>query len=475
MNARARRARHRCRWPGFDAVLPAGGGGGACTSAERLGRTELAGRRIWNVNSTARGGGVAEMLGPLLAYARGSGVDARWAVVAGDAAVLHDHQAHPQPAARHAGRRRPARRRRARGLRGGARAQRARPAALVEPGDIVILHDPQTAGLIPRMPRGRAGHLALPRRPRRAERPRARGLVVPRALRAAGRRLRVLARGVRLGGARPGQARDHRAVDRRLRAQERRALAGRAWTRSSSPPACAPAPRAGPSSSGWTGASARCAAAPRCSRRARWRPGERFVLQVSRWDSLKDPIGVIEGFAEHVAPYTDAHLVYAGPDVSAVADDPEGAEVYAFACARWHALPAAARERIHLALLPMEDFEENAVIVNALQRARRRRRAEEPRRGLRAHRRRGDVEARPGGRQPHRRHPGPDRARRQRPAARRPAPISPPTAPRCSSCSATPSGPPRWGEAAHERVRERFLGTHSLLDYLALFERLIDP
>ena len=29
------------------------------------------------------------------------------------------------------------------------------------------------------------------------------------------------------------------------------------------------------------------------------------------------------------------------------------------------------------------------------------------------------------------------------------------------------------GEAAHERVRERFLGTHSLLDYLALFERLL--
>jgi hypothetical protein len=29
------------------------------------------------------------------------------------------------------------------------------------------------------------------------------------------------------------------------------------------------------------------------------------------------------------------------------------------------------------------------------------------------------------------------------------------------------------GAAAHERVRERFLGTHSLLDYLALLERLL--
>src|SRR5689334_25214622 len=51
--------------------------------AETLGHLELAGRRIWNVNSTARGGGVAEMLRPLLAYAHGSGIDARWAVIGG--------------------------------------------------------------------------------------------------------------------------------------------------------------------------------------------------------------------------------------------------------------------------------------------------------------------------------------------------------------------------------------------------------
>src|SRR5688572_8708515 len=41
-------------------------------------------RIVWNVNSTARGGGVAEMLQSLLAYARGAGVDARWAVIEGD-------------------------------------------------------------------------------------------------------------------------------------------------------------------------------------------------------------------------------------------------------------------------------------------------------------------------------------------------------------------------------------------------------
>jgi trehalose synthase len=41
-------------------------------AAERAGQL-LEGRVVWNVNSTARGGGVAEMLISLLAYARGLG------------------------------------------------------------------------------------------------------------------------------------------------------------------------------------------------------------------------------------------------------------------------------------------------------------------------------------------------------------------------------------------------------------------
>ena len=41
----------------------------------------LAGRAIWNVNSTATGGGVAEMLQTLLSYVRGAGVDTRWLVL----------------------------------------------------------------------------------------------------------------------------------------------------------------------------------------------------------------------------------------------------------------------------------------------------------------------------------------------------------------------------------------------------------
>jgi trehalose synthase len=100
----------------------------------------------------------------------------------------------------------------------------------------------------------------------------------------------------------------------------------------------------------------------------RLRPDDPMVLQVSRWDHLKDPLGVIDGFVEHVMPRSDAHLVYAGPSVEAIADDPEGKQVLDEVRARFAALPAEARQRVHLVTIPMTDLEENAAIVNALQR-----------------------------------------------------------------------------------------------------------
>src|ERR671930_2711130 len=44
----------------------------------------LDGRTFWNVNSTARGGGVAEMLRSLIGYVQGAGLDARWVTIGGD-------------------------------------------------------------------------------------------------------------------------------------------------------------------------------------------------------------------------------------------------------------------------------------------------------------------------------------------------------------------------------------------------------
>jgi trehalose synthase len=97
-------------------------------------------------------------------------------------------------------------------------------------------------------------------------------------------------------------------------------------------------------------------------------PDVPVVVQVSRWDALKDPIGVIRGFAEHVPADTGSHLLYAGPAVDAVDDDPEGAQVLRDATTTRSLLPEEARRRIHLATLPMDDLDENALIVNALQR-----------------------------------------------------------------------------------------------------------
>ena len=50
----------------------------------RKARELLGERTVWNVNSTAKGGGVVELLLPLIGYAQGAGVDARWAVLDGN-------------------------------------------------------------------------------------------------------------------------------------------------------------------------------------------------------------------------------------------------------------------------------------------------------------------------------------------------------------------------------------------------------
>jgi trehalose synthase len=97
-------------------------------------------------------------------------------------------------------------------------------------------------------------------------------------------------------------------------------------------------------------------------------PGDQLVVQVSRWDRLKDMAGVLAGFAGSVVGRADAHLALVGPATAGVTDDPEGAEVLAECQAAWRALPVAARRRTRIVVLPMDDIDENAAMVNALQR-----------------------------------------------------------------------------------------------------------
>jgi trehalose synthase len=78
--------------------------------------------------------------------------------------------------------------------------------------------------------------------------------------------------------------------------------------------------------------------------------------------------GVMEGFAANVVGRIPACLALVGPSVAGVADDPEGAAVLQECIDGWHRLPLEAQACIRLVSLPMVDIEENALMVNAIQR-----------------------------------------------------------------------------------------------------------
>jgi trehalose synthase len=96
-------------------------------------------------------------------------------------------------------------------------------------------------------------------------------------------------------------------------------------------------------------------------------PKTPLVVQVSRWDRIKDMGGVLEGFARYVG-VTDVRLALVGPAVRGVSDDPEGEQLWDETVDAWRALPRDVRERVDLATIPMDDPVENALVVNALQR-----------------------------------------------------------------------------------------------------------
>jgi trehalose synthase len=433
------------------------------------GRALLGDRTIWSVNSTARGGGVAEMLRSLIGYVRGAGIDARWVVVPGDAAFfavtkrLHN---------------------RLHGVDDGVPLDREvyerwcessaeRLASRVGPRDIVLLHDPQTAGMVPRMlvtgvPVIWRAHIGLDL-PNDAAREAWRFLT-PYVEGASGfvfsrlayawegldpERVTVIAPSIDAFSPK-NQAMSFTSVTAVLRAAglaaDHHNLSRAVFERLD----------------GSTG---------RVERRARLieehalRLDVPLVVQVSRWDRLKDPVGVLRGFAEHVHAGEAPHLVLAGPDVKAVADDPEGAEVLAETEAVWRDLPRNTRRRVHLALLPMEDPDENAIIVNALQR-------------------RADVvvqkslaegfgltvsEAMWNGRPVVASEVGgiEDQIEDGKSGC-----LVPPTdlaafGRRISELLADPHGAERMGAAAQERVRDHFLGPRHLRQYVDLFERVL--
>ncbi len=92
-----------------------------------------------------------------------------------------------------------------------------------------------------------------------------------------------------------------------------------------------------------------------------------LALQVSGWERLKAQRGLLELFADELRDST-AHLVIAGPMVGAMLEGAEESEVLDELRAAREGLPAPTKARVHLVQLPVDDLDENAIMVNALQR-----------------------------------------------------------------------------------------------------------
>ena len=323
---------------------------------------------LWHVNSTAEGGGVAELLRANLGYLAGDGVRVRWAIFEGDPRFfqitkrihnrLHgdfgdfgqlgdEERAHYDEV---------------------TRRNAAELAAFVQAGDVVVVHDPQPAGLIPGLVAMGAHvvwtcHVGVDT-PNDVTRsawaflrpsidpasawvftrasyvwegldPRCVVLIPPcvdpLALKNVDLSLAQQEAVMRITGLATPRV-DGEATFERLDGSGARVVRRADILEVTSVPADA-----------------------------------QIVTQVSRWDRLKDPVGVLEGFAAE-SGLREAHLILAGPSPSSVADDPEAETILSELRRTWVEQPQDVRERIHIANLPTADVDENAVTVNALQR-----------------------------------------------------------------------------------------------------------
>ena len=347
----------------------------------------LSGRSVWNISSTATGGGVAEILQTYLAYERGAGINARWAVIQGDLEFftitkrlhngLHGGYGDGGPLAEHEHEHYfNILRRNAEDL-----------CALVRPRDVVILHDPQTAGLILAMRQSGARviwrcHVGQDTTNEAVEHAQkflrpyleaahafifSRAAYVPSWLDSD--RVHIIppsidAFSVKNQSMKPSTVHAIMASIGLLDISS----GNKTLVRSGQL-------RTGPLADLRTDFTRQDGSLGRVHRRADIVYADRLpgpnvpiVVQVSRWDRLKDMIGVMHGFVDCIDGLGNAHLMLVGPNVQGVTDDPEGGEVLAECIAAWRNLPYAKRSRVHIVCLPMDDIEENAAMVNAIQR-----------------------------------------------------------------------------------------------------------
>jgi trehalose synthase len=364
--------------------------------AERL-MKPLEGRTLWMVNSTAEGGGVAEMMPKLVGLLRELGLDARWAVIQPEAQPFFDLTKHIHNLIHDSG---PSR------LGGGDRdlyeAVSTRAADAFEPyladDDVLAVHDPQPLGM-GAMLKERLGlptlwrcHIGLDHetddtragwdflKPYAEAYDRAvfsiedyvpdflagRAEVIPPAVDPLSHKNRYLSThkvsGV-LCNAGLAPHSQHVLTDDFEHQAERLQIGGDFG------------PATTPDDLGLL-----------------FRPA---VVQVSRWDRLKGWVPLMRGFQrmkerhyaenepgangafvsedkDHPARYHRrlnlVRLVLAGPDPESVADDPEGQAAFEQICQQWKELPPSVQRDVAVLTLPMDSRKENALMVNALQR-----------------------------------------------------------------------------------------------------------
>ena len=282
------------------------------TAAGRF-RDRLGGRTVWNVNSTAVGGGVAEMLQVLVGYIAGLDIAVRWVVIGGDPEFfaitkkLHN-QIHGQP--------------------GGGPLSGADGGHY---GQVLAANADELLGWCARAiscccttrrrpgrrpwPGRRAGGVALSHRRGLAERHHARGMGLPAAISGTRARLRFLRRQYvppwiprEQAWIIPPSIDPFSAKNQQLDAATVQAILATAGVLDGGPPRV---PGRFARRDGTTGEVTRAGLVTGDGRPAG--PADPVVVQVSRWDRLKDMSGVMRGFAEHVVPGGAGYLMLVGP------------------------------------------------------------------------------------------------------------------------------------------------------------------
>ncbi len=350
--------------------------------AHRL-MAELEGRRVWMVNSTETGGGVAEMLPKMIALMRQLGLETHWAVIETREPrffsvtkrlhnLIHDLG---DPAFDDADREIYER---------VNRENFEQFRRWLRPGDIVVVHDPQPASLGALVSRELGNtfiwrcHIGLDRSTPRTEG--AWSFLRPH-LDAADHC--VFSANAYIPGFLKGRTSIIRpAIDplspknREFSPRKLQGILCNARLATEFAPVLYPA-YAHP--------------ALRLSPAGEWLPANQIdeigllfrpmVTQVSRWDRLKGFGPLLEAFIRLKSKVesrglSDLHrrrlqiirLVLAGPDPRAVEDDPEGKDLLAELTSRYLELAPELRRDIALVVLPMASRSENAFMVNAIQR-----------------------------------------------------------------------------------------------------------